>query len=554
MRTVATVGDLVALAARRDPGRVAVRERWSGRTCTFAELDERTTRLANGLLGSGLTPGDRIAAWMEDGVEYVELYLATAKAGLVIVPVNARYRAAEARHLVEDSGSRMLVSTGGLAAEVDALGFDGTHLVAPGADGTPPSVGRARDGTGRGAATGAGRGRSGPGGPGQVLARAWEALVTGGAPRRPPAPDPDALYVLGYTSGTTGPPKGAMLTHRSVLAIARSNTIAYRLPLGGAAALTGSMSFVSTVPAHILTHLYTGGTNVLMGRWDVEDLLAVVAEERATFTYLPGPLIGDFCAVARDRPADWASLQSILHSASRAEPAKLRELCDVVGSRFVEGWGMTENSGGLMTATTRRDVEDGDPRTWEGVGRPVAEVLIEVRGPDGERLPHDGTTVGELVFRGPALMDGYHGRPDATAEALRDGWFHSGDLGTVDPDGYVAISERRTDLIVSGGMNVYPGEVEDCIAGIPGVAECAVVGVPHERWGQTVVAVVVAEDGARPDAEAVIDRCRERLASYKKPTSVVFRDALPRTVSLKVRRGEVREQLLADLGTPGPNS
>ena len=206
---------------------------------------------------------------------------------------------------------------------------------------------------------------------------------------------------------------------------------------------------------------------------------------------------------------------------------------------------MTENSGGLVTATTPSDVFSGpgpsDPlRT---VGRAVPEVEIRLVDAAGVALPHDGTTVGELVFSSPALMAGYWHHPIETAEVLRDGWYHSGDLGTIDPEGYVEIHERRSDLIVSGGMNVYPYEVEECISRLPGVAACAVVGLPHERWGQSVVAAVVRAPGSDLDANAVIEHCQAYLASYKKPTRVIFVEDLPTTTSLKVSRQGVRDLL-----------
>jgi acyl-CoA synthetase (AMP-forming)/AMP-acid ligase II len=486
-----TVADLPRCGRPRE---VAIRRRGPGGAArTYGELDERTSRAANGLLGKGLKRGDRLAAWMDDGIAYVELYLAAAKAGLVIVPINARFLGEEAGHILRDSGARALAFSAPQAERVDQLGVDVITLDEP----------------------------------------ALEGLLDQGDPRPPAPPARDDLYILGYTSGTTGPPKGAMLTHRSVLAIARLNAISYRLPIGSVAALTGSMSFVATVPAHILTHLYVGGRSVIMGRWDVQSLLHTIAAERITFTYLPSPTIPDFTEAARG--ADLHALRSVLHSASRAEPDKLRALCEVIGDRFVEGWGMTENSGGLMTATRAGDGE----RTFTTVGRAAVETAIVALGPDGETL--EPGQVGELAFRSPALMDGYWSHPSTSTPDRRggplQGWFHSGDLGALDEDGFVTIADRRTDLIVSGGMNVYPSEVEDCIAALAGVRECAVVGLPHERWGQTVVAVVVGEVAA----EAVVEHCRERLASYKKPTSVVFLDALPRTTSGKVRRGAVRD-------------
>jgi fatty-acyl-CoA synthase len=514
-----SVGALARLGAQRSPRRPVLKDA-AGRTLTYAEFDRRTDRLANALIGLGLDRGDRVAAWLSDRMEYVELYLAIAKAGLVMVPVNAKLRSAEAMHPLRDSGARALFFSSGIAGSVEELTeLDGVTVVAVGDDAEGPADHR------------------------------FEDLVESGAEGTPPSPDPDSPYVIGYTSGTTGLPKGAVLTHRAVLAIARLNSISYRLPLGSTCAATGSMSFVATVPAHYLSHLLVGGTVLILGRWDSESLIATVESERATFTYLPSPTIGDFTELASRDPRRWSSLESILHSASRAEPSKLRGLCEVVGDRFVEGLGMTENSGGLITATTRADIS-GEPETkdvYASVGRAVAESAVKVLDDEGNPIAADGEAVGEMVIRSPALFSGYWNRPRATVEVLVDGWYHTGDLGSIDANGYLYIAERRTDLIVSGGINVYPSEIEDFIKTIPGVADCAVVGLPHERWGQTVVAAITSAPGQEVTEKEVVERCRASLAAYKKPTAVVILDELPRTVSLKVRRSEVRETLTARL-------
>jgi acyl-CoA synthetase (AMP-forming)/AMP-acid ligase II len=519
--SIITVGDLAELGAVRSPERVAVRMR-EGAEVTYAELDRRTNRLANALLASGLQPGDRVGAWMEDRVEYPILYIALAKAGLVVVPINARYRPAEAAYCLRDSGARALVWTEGLTELVEELDVDREPMALLSTDGSgPPGTSRLDD------------------------------LEARGAPARPAAPDPDALLVLAYTSGTTGNPKGAMLTHRSVLAICRMNTISYRLPAYSVAAITGTLSFPAMMPAHVLSHLYVGGTAIIMGRWDPEVLVDTIERERVTFTYLATPTMADFARYAREVPERWRSLQSVLHSSSYASPEQRRALVEVIGERFVEGWGMTENSGGIMTATTRADLTDPPPGVdiHASAGRAAVETAIEVVSPDGRPVPHDGETLGELIYRSSALMRGYWNQPEATARALRDGWLHSGDLGTIDPLGYVFITERRTDLIVSGGMNVYPSEVERCILTVPGVREVVVVGAPHERWGQTVVAVVIGSPGVTE--EQVLDRCRRDLASYKKPTRVLFVDDVPRTPSLKVKRAQLRDQLTTLTGGRG---
>jgi acyl-CoA synthetase (AMP-forming)/AMP-acid ligase II len=517
-----TVGTLVQLGAARSPERIAVTTP-EGDGLTYAQLDARTDRLANALLGKGLVPGDRVAAWMEDCVEYVELYLAVAKAGLVMVPINARLRSSEAAFPLKDSGARALFWTSGLNEGVGELEDLEDMLCVSLHSGD------------------------------ELDSHSFEDLVAGGREGAPPPPRPESIYIIGYTSGTTGRPKGAILTHASVLALARLNALSYRLPLFSVAALTGSMSFVATVPSHIICHLYVGGTLIVMGRWDVESLLATVRSRRATFTYIPSPAVQEFTEAAARDPAPWATLESILHSGSRASPDKLRALCEVVGGRFVEGLGMTENSGGLITATTREDIDGLSPANdvFASVGRAVAESAVDVVGPDGAPAPRDGSTIGELAISSPALMRGYWNLPDETAEALRDGWYMTGDLACIDPAGYVYIAERRTDLIVSGGMNVYPSEVEEHIALMPGVRECAVVGLPHERWGQTVVAAVVLDGSRSISAAEVTEHCREGLASYKKPTTVVFLEDLPRTTSLKVKRSVVRDLLGAQLAARG---
>ena len=520
MRQPTTVGELVARAAVAHPSRAALKDR-DGHQLSYAELDERTNRLANSLRGLGLNPGDRIATWMADVFGYVEVYVAAAKAGLVVAPINARLAAPEAAYQLDDSGASALVFTEDLTSKLESLpdgALDGRLVIAAGA---------AHD---------------------RATERLEDLTTQGGAQPLAP-PDPEALYILGYTSGTTGRPKGAMLTQASVLAICRLNASSFRLPAHATIALTGSMSFVAVVPSHVIMTLRLAGTVVIMGRWTADELLDVIERERVVFTYVPSPLMPEVTEAIRRRPEAILSLHGLLHSASRADPDKLAALHEVVAGRLIEGLGMTENSGGLVTATAALDylgAQRGDP-IFASVGRTAVEVDVKLIDGEANELPNDGETVGELCFSSPALMSGYWKRPEATAEALVEGWFRSGDLGTIDPDGYVRIAERRTDLIVSGGANVYPSEVERCIGELPAVREVAVVGVPHERWGQTVLAVVVTNEDAELDETEVVEHCRRQLAGFKKPSRVLFLDELPRTAGLKVARAALRERVMERL-------
>ena len=510
-----TIGDIPSTWARRSPDRVALRDR-AGSAVTYGTLDERTNRLAQGLLDAGLTRGDRVATWMTDGFEYVEIYLACAKAGLVVCPINERHTVPEATFLLEDSGAAVLVHADSLAEKVAGL---------------PASV--------------VARLQVVPVTPGTH----WPGLrVDGPGALSPTWVGPDDPAIIGYTSGTTGKPKGAILTHRSVLSIARVNTTSYRLGAYPRVALTGSMSFVSVVPAHVLCTLRLGGTLTIMGTWTPSDLVDVLERDQITFFYVSSPRIDEVVHALAENPGAWRNLRSVMHSASRARPEQLADLTRVVGPRLVEGWGMTENSGGLMTATLGHEMLDAaDDAHWAygTVGVPALDTEVRVVDSAGAELPHDGRTVGELWFRSPGMFSGYWNRAEATDEAFSDGWFRSGDLGAVDPQGYVYVSERRTDLILSGGANVYPSEVEDCIIRLPGVADVAVVGADHPRWGQAVVAAVVRAEGAAVTADDVVEHCREHLAGYKKPTRVVFLDALPRTPSQKVSRASVRDLVRA---------
>jgi len=502
-----SVASFVERSARTAPEGTALVDP-GGTSVTYAELVAVGRRLGRWLLDQGLRPGDRVALWLGDVAEHVQAYVACALAGLVAVPVSTRFTEHEAQHLVTDSGAGLLLHGPETADRVGPL-----CSLAPGVR--------------------------------PLALDSYPALLALVADHSAsPLPEVSAadLLAIGYTSGTTGRPKGAVLTQGSIAALARMNALSYRLPTGSVAAMTGSLSFVAVMPAHVLSHFYVRGTVRLLGRWTVPSLVESVERHRATFTYIPSPLLDEFAGALRAAPGSCDSLVSVLHSASRAAPDQLERLAEVLGGRLVEGWGMTEHSGGLMTATTPEDARPGTGRLAT-MGRPAAGVEIEVIDPEGRPLPHDGLTSGELTFRSPALMQGYWGLPEATREAIVDGWFRSGDLGTIDAEGYVALTERRVDLIVSGGMNVYPFEVEQVLARHHEVEACCVVGVPHPRWGQAVAAVVVRRPGSAVTEDDLVAHCRRFLASYKKPTAVTFVEALPTTTSLKVSRARVREML-----------
>jgi acyl-CoA synthetase (AMP-forming)/AMP-acid ligase II len=303
-----------------------------------------------------------------------------------------------------------------------------------------------------------------------------------------------------------------------------------------------SMSFTAGIPAHILPHLYVGGTTYLMKDWDTERLVDAIDELQASFTIMPGPPIVQFTEVVKARGTRLPSLVSVLHSTSKAPDEHLELLVDTIGPRLVEGWGMTENSGGLAAATTAADYITRRPGIFSSTGRPSPDSVVRVVDENGEILPQDGSTVGQLVFHSGSLARGYWQNPEATAKSFIDGWYQSGDLGFIDPEGYITILDRRNDLILSGGMNVYPSEIERIVVQVEGVAEVAVVAGSHERWGQTPVAFVRVSDPA-VSVETILAYCRERLAGYKLPTDIRFIDELPKNASGKVLKQELRADI-----------
>jgi acyl-CoA synthetase (AMP-forming)/AMP-acid ligase II len=503
------------------PDRLAVRTH-DGRRLSYGELDVRSDRLVNALHAHGLRPGDAVGLWMDDQVCNLELYLAAAKAGYVLVPVNQRFTPPEARYLFTESRARAVLYCDSVAARLDTVAGTGAL------DGALLLV------AGRELVAGASR---------------YDDVVAAGSPRLDlPPPGADAPYLVAFSSGTTGYPKGAVLSGRAIGHIATMSALARRLTFYGTGVITTSVSFAASIMANVLTLLSMGGSMVLMGRdWDQDELLSLVEAEHANYLTLASPHFAPFAEAALRRPGTLAAVRSVVHGGSKVPREAMAGLHAAVGDRIAEVWGMVEHSGGPITTTVPEDYHPGAGAddVLESVGRPLPQVELELRGPDGAVLPHDGTAVGELVVRSPALMDGYLGRPADTAAALRAGWYHTGDLGRIDQAGYVYIVDRRGDLIVSGGMNIYPGEIERVLESCPGVAEAVVVGLPHPRWGRSPGAAVVRDPGARLDADQLLAYLAERLAGYKKPTRLRFVDELPRNVSGKVVRRAV-EDLLAD--------
>jgi acyl-CoA synthetase (AMP-forming)/AMP-acid ligase II len=501
------VGDLLDVGAERFPDRLAVA--FEGRRTSYRTLRERVDRLANALLVLGLRPGDRLALFLDNSDRAWELILACARAGLVWVPLNYMLKEREVETIVGHAGARALavsVAHWPTAAPVVArLALE--HVIAT--DWEPAAEG----------------------------AISYEGLLAGGSPARPPTPrDPDAIFCLLYTSGTTGLPKGTMLTHRAVLAHAGMAMREYRLG-PDSVGLVVLPYFVGATLNCVQIPGLSQGIPLVFARFTPEAFFELVRAHRVTHVQTVPTVLIRLLEAPELASADLSSVETIGYGSAPMPVDRLEQLLARFGPIFTQIYGLTET---CAMATVLRPDEHAGARL-ASCGRAAPGVEVELVDDDGR--PVGPGQPGEIVIRGPTLMSGYWRAPEATDRAVRAGWFHSGDVAHRDADGYIYISDRKTDMIITGGINVYPKEVEEVIYRHPGVLECAVVGLPDPEWGEAVTAVVAPRPGARVDPDEVVDLCRRELAGYKKPRRVVFVEEIPRNPSGKVLKRILRERL-----------
>jgi O-succinylbenzoate-CoA ligase len=505
-------GEQLARAARTFPHRLAYR--FQNSDLTFSQLDDRVNRLANALADRGTRKGDRVAVLMTNRLEVVEAYLASAKLGAICVPVNFRLVPDEIAYILADSGASVLVVDAGLA-ETAAAARDrapqATPCLVAGGDATA----------------------AGPG------AEAYDAALEAAAATAPDVlvSEFDPSFIM-YTSGTTGRPKGAVLSHFNLFMNTLNMMTSMRISGSDEVWLSGLPLFHIGGLNGILPYLLLGGTTVMLpsGQFDAAEVVDALEREQVTGCYFVPTQWQQICAVPGvvDRKL---ALRRISWGASVAPPSVLQAMAETFpGVPNFNAFGQTEMSS--VTCVLRG--EDA-VRKMGSVGTPVNNVEVRIVNPDVQDVAEGD--VGEIVYRGPTVMQGYWQNPDATREAFEGGWFHSGDLVRRDDEGYIYVVDRKKDMIISGGENIYCAEVEAVIDAHPGVAEVALIGMPDPKWVETPRAIIVPVDPANPPAEAeIIGWCKERLASYKKPTSVAFVSALPRNASGKVLKTQLRQE------------
>lgn len=511
------IGIYLQRSARFWPERPALLFR--DRVVTYRELEERSNRLAHALAALGLRRGDRVAIVSPNRPEIVELECALYKQGLVKVALNARLAPAELADVLANAEPAAVVAgpehrgmvdeaAAGLQSLRHRIGFD----VAAAAGGATPW-------------------------------QAYEALLAA-QPATPVCVDmqADDLAVLHYTSGSTGKLKAAMQTVGNRMASLRKIILGrMQAGPGDVLALCGPITHASGM--FIQPMLFQGAAVLVLERFHPAEMLEAIERHRVSICFFVPAMIHALLAEPSLRTRDLSSLKLVSYGAAPMSPTRIREAWAAFGPVLAQGYGAGETTGGVVSLTTadhERAMRGERPELLAACGRPLGESDVQVL--DDEGRPVTGDAIGEICVRGADVFAGYWRAEEQTREALdANGWLHTGDLARVDHEGYIYIVDRKKEMLVSGGFNVYPSEVETVLAQHPAVYEVCVIGVPDDRWGEAVKAVVVLRPGQQAGADELMDFCRGRLADFKRPRSVDFVPQLPKNPNGKLSRKDVRE-------------
>ncbi len=454
-----------------------------------------------------MAKGDRVAVLLYNGAEFLEVYFACAKIGAIFVPVNFRLAPSEAAYILADCGARVLFHDGGLAATAGQMGVavPGVRLVGVGGSG-------GGDGSG------------------------YEGLLSG-AEETEPADDVtlDDYQLIMYTSGTTGRPKGAVISHGNTYFNSVNGHLAYPILSTDTTYVAAPLFHMGALNIFTTPTIHAGGAVFLERAFDPVRTLEAIEREHVTTMFGPPTMFQMMLQAPNWSSADLTSLRFLFVGGAPC-PLSVIEAYETRGVALAQGFGLTETS----PFVTLLPMEDAT-RKLGSVGLPVFHSDVCVAGEDGRQLGPGER--GELLTRGPHVFQAYWKNPEATRDAIVDGWFKTGDIGYRDQEGYYYLVDRKKDMVISGGENIYPAELERILEGHPAVAEVAVIGVADEKWGEVPLAVVVRRPGLAVDGDSLLEFLRSRIASYKVPRSVVFVDALPRSATGKVLKPALRAEL-----------
>jgi len=513
------IGLLLTKRAQISPKSLAFVEVERKHRFNFTQLNARTNRIAQVLLKRGIQPGDRVALLMMNGIEFIETYFAAAKIGAVLVPLNWRLATSELAFILADSGANTLVYDSEFDATISELRADQTeqlkiqHWV---------------------------RKQNAPQTPAPSFALDYDQAMQAASESEPPigAYDEELLFIM-YTSGTTGRPKGAMQTHNTMLWAHFTCLTTSDMRGDDRFLLSLPMFHVGCLlPASQLVH--RGATGIILRQIEFGVMFQAIQDERVSI-FMSVPALLQFMLLFPDRSK--YDLSSVRWISVGAAPVPLSLLHDFkkLGIDVYQAYGLTEACGpGTVLSPEDAETKQGS------AGRPQMHTELKVLDGNGKEITPGSDQVGELLLSGPHMMKGYWNNPKATAEVLRDGWLYTGDLCTIDADGCITICDRKKDLIISGGENIYPAEIEKILSDCPEVKEVAIIGMPSEKWGETPAAIVVPAAGASPTVESLTAYCKQHLAGYKTPKVFEFVESIPRNPAGKILKRELRKRF------PGP--
>ena len=481
----------------------------------YGEANKRANQLAHGLVALGLAKGDHFAYLSKNSIDMILIYYAASKVGIIPVPLNYRLAPPEWLHIISNAESRLLFAeeefVAGINSIRDELDDETTYI-----------------------------------GLGRESSEGWldyDAWIGSQADDNPDV-DIDAsdqLYQM-YTSGTTGLPKGAMLSQSSVDADVRMMSVLLNKSVDEERSLVVAPMYHAAAMIGLMVSISKGDCLVVHREFNPAEVIRSLSEDRITSALLV-PVMIQACLVGVSdvEKRTYPQLHSLAYGASPIAEEVLRAAMRIFDCDFYQGFGMTETTAvasGLTAADHRLAVGE-KPQLLLSAGRPLMGTRMKIVDENGNEVTHG--TVGEILIKGPQVMMGYWNMPEATAQAIKDGWLHSGDAGKIDEDGYLYIQDRIKDMVVSGGENIYPREIENVLFEHSAIADVAVIGIPSEQWGESLLAFVVQKPGESTTADDVIEFCRQKLAGYKIPRQIEFIDELPRNASGKVLKKDLRE-------------
>jgi len=508
-----TVDLLIKRNVYRYPDKVA--SIYGEERLTYGDLNKRINGLIHGLAALGIEKGDRVAIFSHNHGRYLEFLFGAAKGGFALCTINCMLKEKELIYILQDSGSKAIIyhpqyheliqSAAGQCPELKfKIAFDG-----------PPAGGLD-----------------------------YEKMVASSPQDEPDVRiDPDDLLLLVYTSGTTGKPKGVMLTHYNIFFNALDSVTGVELKQTTMDLIVLPLFHVAASVLQAYGTLYIGGTNLVLSRFDPREFLETIEREKVDFTFVVPTMLFRILELPDVKKYDLSSMRMLGYGAAPMPYDRLKKSIEVFGKVLFQGYGLTETSANICVFRPEDHLLEGSEaqlKRLRACGREHSNHLLRVVNEKNQEVAPG--EVGEIVIKSPSVMKGYWKNPEATTKVIVDGWFHSGDMATTDEEHYLYIVDRKNDMIISGGENIYPKELEDFLFSHPAILEAAVIGVPHPDWGEVPKGFVVLREGMTATEEELIQFCKKNLAGYKCPKSFVFLKDLPKTASGKITRAALKEK------------